>query len=301
MDVGRLTVDEGDSGVRTHHIPVRVSGRGSGKVRLFVPEPGTDRVTHRTVTVRPGSDDIDVPVEVRGNKRYGYDVGHDAFVKAVRGAVVGSHHGGVTARNDDPLPKATVEPVTDRVTEGKSLKWRMTLSEAVDVDITAGVTFLPVDDGAELSTPDVTRRWLEEEVGVPARPARKLSRMAEGDSLYVTVPAAEERRDPRADRQGRRARTGRVPQGPAVAPGRGLGTPAGRPGVHRHGPRRGLGSAVWLRSAVGRCLRACRAPRHRDDPHDRSLRGSLRGSLRARGRSSRGGPDRRPPPRARTT
>ncbi|APY89756.1 hypothetical protein DCW30_16145 [Streptomyces alfalfae] len=191
VDVGRLTVDEGDSGVRTHHIPVRVSGQGSGTVRVSVPEPGTDRFTHRTVTVRPGTNDVDVPVEVRGDTRYGYDVSHDAYVKAVRGAVVGSYHGGVTARNDDPMPKVTLEPVADRVTEGKPLKWRMTLSEAVDVDIMAGLTFLPVDRGAELSTLDVDKRWLEHEVGVPVRPVRALSRMTEGDAVYVTVPAGK--------------------------------------------------------------------------------------------------------------
>ncbi|WP_447035256.1 alpha/beta hydrolase family protein [Streptomyces sp. DSM 118878] len=192
VDVGRLTVDEGDSGVRTHHIPVRVSGRGSGEVRLFLPGPGTDRVTHRTVKVRPGTHDIDVPVEVRGNTRYGYDVGHDAFVKAVRGAVVGSHHGGVAVRDDDPMPKVTLEPVADRVTEGKPLKWRMTLSETVDADITAGISFLPVDGGAELSTLDVDKGWLRDVVGVPAGPARKLSRMSEDDeSLYVSVPAGK--------------------------------------------------------------------------------------------------------------
>jgi hypothetical protein len=156
-----------------------------------VPAPGTGQGTHRTVKIRPGTHDIDVPVEVRGNNRYGYDVSHDAFVKAVRGAVVGSHHGGVTARDDDPMPKVTLEPVADRVTEGKPLKWRMTLSEAVDVDIMAGITFLPVDGGAELSTLDVDKRWLRDVLGVPAGPARKLSRMTEGDSLYVAVPAGK--------------------------------------------------------------------------------------------------------------
>ncbi|MEV0126775.1 hypothetical protein AB0I16_35430 [Streptomyces sp. NPDC050703] len=191
VDVGRLTVDEGDSGVRTHHIPVRVSGEGSGTVRVSVPEPGTGRFTHRTVTVRPGTNDVDVPVKVRGDTRYGHDVGHDAYVKAVRGAVVGSHQGGVTARNDDPMPKVTLEPVADRVTEGKPLTWRMTLSEAADVDIMAGLAFLPVDRGAELSTLDVSRRWVQEQVGVPVRPARALSEMTEEDALYVTVPAGK--------------------------------------------------------------------------------------------------------------
>ncbi|MGV9881664.1 alpha/beta hydrolase family protein [Streptomyces sp. NPDC003006] len=192
VDIGRLTVDEGDSGVRTYRVPVKVSGTGSGQVRLFVPQPGSGQVTHRTVTVRPGAHDIDVPVEVRGNTRYGYDVTQDAFVKAVRGAVVGSHHGGVTARNDDPMPEVTLEPVADRVTEGKPLKWRMTLAEPVDVDVMAGLAFLPVDGGAELSTLDVDPRWLKDEAGQKPRPERALSKMWEdGESLFLTLPAGK--------------------------------------------------------------------------------------------------------------
>ncbi|MCZ0982299.1 hypothetical protein O1L60_34695 [Streptomyces diastatochromogenes] len=37
VDIGRLTVAEGNSGVRTYRVPVTVSGRGSGQVRLFTP------------------------------------------------------------------------------------------------------------------------------------------------------------------------------------------------------------------------------------------------------------------------
>ncbi|WP_239569829.1 hypothetical protein [Streptomyces sp. G44] len=189
VDIGRLTVDEGDSGARTYHVPVRVSGEGSGQVRLFAPEPGSDRVTSRLVTVRPGGHEIDVPVEVRGDTRYGYDLARDAFAKAVRGAVVGSHHGGVTARNDDPMPKLTMEPVAGRVAEGKPLKWRLKIAEPVDVDISAGVTFLPVDGGAELSTLDVDPRWLKDETGQSPRPGRALSKLKE--SLYLVLPAGK--------------------------------------------------------------------------------------------------------------
>ncbi len=103
VDVGRLTVKEGDSGMRTYRVPVLVSGRGAGQVRLFVTDPVTGRVTDRLVTVRPGAHDIDVPVKVTGNTRYGGDLAHDVFVKAVRAGVVGSHRGGVTAENDDPV------------------------------------------------------------------------------------------------------------------------------------------------------------------------------------------------------
>ncbi|WP_432089433.1 hypothetical protein [Streptomyces sp. bgisy095] len=192
VDIGRLTVDEGDSGVRTYRVPVRVSGKGAGQVRLFVPGPDGDPAVSRLVTVRPGRHDIDVPVEVQGNTRFGYDTTHDAFVKAVRGAVVGSHRGGVTARNDDPLPTVTVTPVADDVTEGKSLTWRVTLSAAADADIMGTVGILPVTGGAELSTADVDPEWLEQQIGEVPNPAVPLSEAVPGGpSLWFSVPAGE--------------------------------------------------------------------------------------------------------------
>ncbi|GGP46215.1 alpha/beta hydrolase family protein [Streptomyces melanogenes] len=191
VDIGRLTVKEGDSGTRTYRVPVRVSGHGSGQVRLFVPQPGTENVTVRTVTVRPGGHDIDVPVVVRGNTRYGYDLVQDAFVKAVRGTVVGSHRGGVTARDDDPKPTVTVTPVADHVVEGQPLTWRFSLSAVADADVMADFALLPVDKGAELSTLDVTPQWLKDTFDATSAPARPLSKVVDDPSLSVTVPAGK--------------------------------------------------------------------------------------------------------------
>lgn len=178
--------------MRHYRVPVRVSGKGSGQVRVFVPEPGTDEATYRTVTVRPGTHDLDVPVEVRGNTRYAYGVLHDAFAKTVRGAVVGSHRGGVTVRNDDPMPKVTLTPVADQVTEGSPLTWRMSLSEAADVDISGELLLQPVTEsteGEELSTTDVEPRWLEDNFGEEPDPARPLSTIADEMPLSLDVPA----------------------------------------------------------------------------------------------------------------
>ncbi|MFF1703174.1 hypothetical protein [Streptomyces sp. NPDC058252] len=188
VDIGRLTVKEGNSGVRTYHVPVNVSGHGSGTVRLFVADPASDGATAREVTVRPGSHSIDVPVEVRGNTRFGYDVSHDVFVKAVRGAVVGAHRGGVTVRNDDPLPAVTVTPVADRVAEGRRLTWRVSLSAVADTEILAEFGVLPVTGGAELSTTDVDPQWLLDSSGASPRPSRPLSSVG-GLTFSASVPA----------------------------------------------------------------------------------------------------------------
>ncbi|MFF4712691.1 alpha/beta hydrolase family protein [Streptomyces eurythermus] len=188
VDVGRTTVAEGDSGTRTYRVPVRVSGRGgSGQVRVYVVDPVTGRATDRLVTVRPGGHDADVPVEVRGNTRYGTDVSHDVLVKAVRGAVVGSYRGGLTVRDDDPAPTMTLTPVAAKVTEGKPLKWRVTLSEPVDVDMDAWFGFAPAT-APELSTKDVPATWLRDQSGEKPDPERPLSKVA-GLWLWATIPA----------------------------------------------------------------------------------------------------------------
>ncbi|MFE6710942.1 alpha/beta hydrolase family protein [Streptomyces sp. NPDC057695] len=190
VDVGRLTVAEGDSGVRTYRVPVRVSGRGSGQVRLFVADPASGEQTSRVVTVRPGRQDIVVPVEVRGNDRFGNDVTHDAFVKAVRGTVVGSHRGGVTVRNDDPMPRVGVTPVADVVTEGAPLVWRVTLSAPADAEISGHIEFLPPADGTELTTADLDPTWLREQLGELPSPPVPLSGIPFGGlNLPVSVPA----------------------------------------------------------------------------------------------------------------
>lgn len=188
VDIGRLTVKEGDTGVRTYHVPVRVSGHGSGTVRLFVADPETGRTTWREVAVRPGGRSPEVKVEVRGNTRFGYDVSHDIFVKAVRGAVVGAHRGGVTALNDDPAPTLTVTPASARAAEGRSLTWRLSLSTAADADIVADIAVLPATGGAELSTTDVDPQWLRENSGKEPLPSRPLSQVS-GLLLFAEVPA----------------------------------------------------------------------------------------------------------------
>lgn len=188
VDIGRLKAKEGDSGVRTYQVPVRVSGKGGGTVRLYVLDPATGRAQDRLVTVRPGSGGIDVPVKVAGNKRYAWDVTYDVLVKAVTGTVVGSHAGGVTVENDDPMPKITVKPLADRVTEGKPLKWQVTLSAPADVELSKTIQFAPVPGRPELSVKDVDRQWLLDLIGEVPDGEVPLSQL-EHAYLWASVPA----------------------------------------------------------------------------------------------------------------
>ncbi|MCX4907728.1 hypothetical protein [Streptomyces sp. NBC_00878] len=184
VDIGRLQVKEGDSGVRTYQVPVRVSGEGSGRIRLFVAKPGSNDSTSRLVTVRPGSDSVDVPIDVEGNTRYSSGSERNVFAKAVQGAVVGSHRGGVTVENDDPMPTYSATPVADRVTEGKSLTWRITQSAPADSYLWLNSAFVPVGGGAELSTTDLAPDWVEENIGESPTPATPLSEVG---SFYLPL------------------------------------------------------------------------------------------------------------------
>ncbi|MFE7655062.1 alpha/beta hydrolase family protein [Streptomyces bottropensis] len=190
VDVGGLTVEEGDSGTRTYQVPVQVSGSGRGEVRLFVDEPGSDQQVVRTVRVRAGTR-VDVPVTVEGNTRYGADDLHRVAVKTVRGALVGSYLGGVTAQNDDPQPTVTVTPVADQVTEGRPLVWRISLSAVADVVTWTDLQLLPVPDGTELSTKDVPATWLEETFRASPDPERPLSALPNDALLMSEVPAGD--------------------------------------------------------------------------------------------------------------
>jgi hypothetical protein len=186
VDVGQLTVKEGNSGVRTYQVPVKVSGRGKGQVRLFIINSSTEKMTVKLATVTPTTRLIKLPIAVTGNKRYGEDLRHIVVVKTVKGVVIGDYDGGLLVRDDDSAPKVTVRPVADRVTEGASLTWRVTLSAAADLPMYVSFLVRAPASGPELSTADLDPAWFRDWSGEEPLPARPLS--GEDLSLFVEVP-----------------------------------------------------------------------------------------------------------------
>ena len=191
IDVGRLTVNEGDSGTRTYQVPVKVTGRVPGpiQVRLFLADRATFTVKSWLATVRPGGRSIPVPIQVAGDTLYGLGEGTDLAAKAVRGAVVGDYQGGVAVNDDDPAPTLSVAPVADHVTEGGTLTWRFRLSAVTETNIfVVGYPQAPAT-GAELSSTDVDPQWFVDNAYQEPEPSRPLS--STWLSPWAAIPAGE--------------------------------------------------------------------------------------------------------------
>ncbi|XTZ17017.1 alpha/beta hydrolase family protein [Micromonospora echinospora] len=106
VDIGHETVDEGDAGIRTHRIPITVTGHsgGHGQVRLFLTDPTTKKTTERLVTLDSADPYVTVAVDVEGNTHPDGHRRHVLTARAVSGVVVGNYIGGLDVRDDDPAP-----------------------------------------------------------------------------------------------------------------------------------------------------------------------------------------------------
>ncbi|MEV4641832.1 hypothetical protein AB0J80_31255 [Actinoplanes sp. NPDC049548] len=188
VDVGHVTVDEGDGGARTVRIPVTVTGGGAGEVTAFLSDSGTSATTATRIAVAAGSTTVDVPITVDGNARYGYDHGYGLRVRALRGVVVGAYDGGLLVRDDDPVPAVTASPPV-RASEGEPLRWRLALSSPADCPISIGYSAEAPAGGSEVSTADVEPGWLFDLTGQQPAPARPLSDTGLRASLVVPAGA----------------------------------------------------------------------------------------------------------------
>jgi hypothetical protein len=175
VDLGNLQVDEGDSGTRTYRVPVTITGRGAGAVRLFLLDAATYGSTSWLVDLRPGDRTIRVPVEVAGDTLYGEGEGKYLLAKAEKGVVIGDYLGAVEVRNDDPEPVVSVAAATVRAAEGGTLTWQASLSAPTETPYFLVTMPRPPAAGVELSTTDVDPEWFENNAFEPVEPARPLS------------------------------------------------------------------------------------------------------------------------------
>jgi len=189
IDVGdHEPVTEPDS-VVTYRLPVSFSGPGTGQVRLSTVDYNTGEVgSSQLFTIRPGIRHIDVPIQVRGDSLFSYGNRYVVLAKAVHDTVAGGYQGVLDVSDDDPAPTVTVTPLADRVTEGGSLSWRITMSAPAASFVYVPLTILPPTSGTELSTTDVPEDWVFEQLFVDPLPSRPLSEATAQSFLAVYFP-----------------------------------------------------------------------------------------------------------------
>ena len=189
LDVGNLgTVVEGDTLVH-YRMPVRVSGHGTGTFRVYIQNWTTNTQTVRRVSVKRGTRHIDVPVLNRGDRAFAYDSYINVLAEAIHGTSVGDYAGDLVVEEDDPLPTVSVTPLTDRVTEGGTLRWRVSLTPAPAMDIGVYMTIQPPAGGTELSTTDLSADWVTNGMHTDPQPSRPLSQS--GGYVNPNVPAGQ--------------------------------------------------------------------------------------------------------------
>ncbi|WP_199516313.1 alpha/beta hydrolase family protein [Nucisporomicrobium flavum] len=175
IDIGSLKVKEGNSGTKTYQVPVKITGRGGGTVRLFMMDAVTYKSTSWLATVRPGARTIPVPVKVKGDTLYGQNEGKMVGAKAERGFVIGDYQGGIDVRNDDPAPKLSLGTATDKVAEGGTLRWQVKLSAPAETPFDIWASPQKPASGTELSSTDVDPAWFQEYAYEDPEPSRPLS------------------------------------------------------------------------------------------------------------------------------
>ncbi|WP_406635916.1 hypothetical protein [Amycolatopsis sp. WGS_07] len=173
VDLGSLTVKEGDSGSKTYQIPVTVTGDGGGSLRVFradATSPASVKWTYQAVTLAPGQHTIDLPATVVGNTRWSWPYRLLAGVKATHGTVVGAAEGAVNVENDDPEPVVSAGKTDASAVEGAALAWPVTLSAAADSDVYVAAEVKAPKTGPELMTSDIDPQWLIEHGLDPKKP-----------------------------------------------------------------------------------------------------------------------------------
>jgi hypothetical protein len=162
-----------------------VKGRGTGTIRVFVTDPKTYATTSFLADVRPGSRQIDVPVSVTGNTRYGGNQFYSVAAKAVRNTLIGDWIGGADVREDDPIPTVTISPAAATATEGNALTWNITLSDSADDYLYVLLVPQAPATGPELSSTDVDPEWFRDTSGEEPEPSRPLSQT--GVQPYASI------------------------------------------------------------------------------------------------------------------
>ncbi len=128
LDVGRLTIDEGDptatgpraSAVRTARVPFTITGAVTRPARFVVQTVGQEagRPQRFTVDVAPGQTSGSIPVRYGVDRLADYPLATTVTAWPVRGLVTDDYLGSLVVRDDDPSPRLRIT-VPRQVREGE--------------------------------------------------------------------------------------------------------------------------------------------------------------------------------------
>ncbi|KAH8659374.1 hypothetical protein BGZ60DRAFT_531279 [Tricladium varicosporioides] len=101
LDLGDMTVKEGGTETTSYSYSIPITGSGTGQVRVFTIDPGTELATDAVVSVLPGMTSVEVPILSAGNNIPGDTRGYAIAAKAMQGVMVGDPVGSLTIQDDD--------------------------------------------------------------------------------------------------------------------------------------------------------------------------------------------------------
>lgn len=168
LDLGRLTVEEGDRGTPVVRLPFRVSGVVAEPAQVVLVASGWDYGVQRRVVVdlAPGSTGGSVAVSHEADRRADRRrLVTDVTAWATRNVVTDGYLGGVTVVDDDPRPRLRVSTDRHRVVEGEPALWTVAFQRPADLDVPVSLSVVRSPAPA-LRVGDVRRRWIETHLGV---------------------------------------------------------------------------------------------------------------------------------------
>ncbi|MFN3218434.1 MAG: hypothetical protein ACE367_18220 [Acidimicrobiales bacterium] len=190
VSVGSRTVAEGDDGVRTVNVRLKVRGAITepGEVYAVIADSGRRRTEIRRIALRPGVTPR-IPIEVTGDTRFSANRrGVRVTLLAGPGATTGRYQGALRIREDDPAPTITLT-APETVAEGDTVVIRARLSAPVDGMLFYQLRFRNTPGADPVDTDDFTEEFLLGYFGMVPDPAIPVGSIGGFLSLRGTTAA----------------------------------------------------------------------------------------------------------------
>lgn len=187
LSVARRTIVEGDDGVRTVNVPLRVRGAITlpVEVGVVITRAGSRPEVLR-ITVRPGTRPR-IPIEVPGDTEFTASrrlIGLTLLAES--GATTGNYQTVLAIRENDPAPTLTITG-PETVAEGESVVIRAELSAPVRGRVFYEVRVRDLPGADPLDSDDIAEEYLLEFFGFVPEPAIPIDSLSQFISIRRTV------------------------------------------------------------------------------------------------------------------